>query len=115
MVENLKKLFLMDKLNKISGLLFAVISSATFGLIPLFCLPLLDTGMGLNSICFYRFLLSVIFIAPILIIKKIGFKISIKKYLVLSLLSIFYAETGVFLTGSYEYIPSGISTTNHFF
>ena len=104
----------MDRIEKIKGILFAIISSATFGFIPLFCIPLLETGMGLNSICFYRFLISVFFIAPVLVVKKIGFAISLKKYLVLSLISVFYASTGVFLTGSYAYIPSGISTTIHF-
>ena len=104
----------MGKVNKFNGILFAIVSSATFGFIPLFCIPLLKSGMSLDSICFYRFLFSVVFLVPVLIFNKISIKIELKQYAVLTLISVFYAATGVFLTSSYEYLPSGIATTIHF-
>lgn len=40
------------------GFLYAVITSATFGLIPLFTIPLLHGGMNTPSILFYRFFIA---------------------------------------------------------
>ena len=42
-------------MNNLRGVLYAVVSSATFGLIPLFSIPLLQGGMSSPAILFYRF------------------------------------------------------------
>ena len=48
----------MRNISNIKGVLYAVVSSATFGLIPLFSIPLLHAGMASPTILFYRMLLS---------------------------------------------------------
>lgn len=101
-------------MKNIKGVSLAIISSATFGFLPLFCIPLLKSGINLDSICFYRFLFALILVAPILINNKISFKLSFRQYITLLFVSLFYAATGVFLTGSYAYVQSGIATTIHF-
>ena len=101
-------------MKKFKGLLLAIISSATFGFIPLFSIPLLKNGVGLDSVCFYRFFFSALIMGIFLTIKKISLKVTFREFVSLFFLTVFYAATSMFLTGSYQYIPSGIATTIHF-
>lgn len=101
-------------MKKFKGLLLAIISSTTFGFIPLFSIPLLKNGIELDSLCFYRFFFSASLMGLFLIIKGVGLKISWKEFGVTFLISVFYASTSIFLTASYQYISSGVATTIHF-
>ena len=42
--------------NNLKGFAYGIATSVTFGLIPLFTLPLMEKGMRFDSILFYRFL-----------------------------------------------------------
>ena len=55
----------MRNISNIKGVLYAVVSSATFGLIPLFSIPLLHAGMASPTILFYRMLLSAAIMAAV--------------------------------------------------
>ncbi|WP_280673258.1 MULTISPECIES: DMT family transporter [unclassified Dysgonomonas] len=96
------------------GISYALISSGTFGLIPLFSIPLLGEGMSQASVLFYRFLISAILMGSICLLRKKDFRIDRKHMLPVVVLSLFYASTSLLLLFSYSYIPSGISTTIHF-
>ena len=102
-------------MRKFRGLLLAMLASATFGFIPLFSIPLLKSGMELDSVCFYRFALASFFMWIICKVKGVSLKCSGKEILAMGLLSIFYASISFFLTASYKYISSGTATTIHFF
>ena len=102
-------------MRKFRGLLLAMLASATFGFIPLFSIPLLKSGMELDSVCFYRFALASFFMWIICKVKGVSLRCSGKEILAMGLLSIFYAATSFFLTASYKYISSGTATTIHFF
>lgn len=101
-------------MNQLKGLVYGMISSSTFGLIPLFALPALRSGVGLDSVMFYRFGLSALVLGLWLLIRKRDLRITIREFGVLFALGLFYALTALLLTTSYLYIPSGIATTVHF-
>jgi len=123
-------------MKSIKGLIMAILSSATFGLIPLFSIPLMvnenkSLELDLDNVCFYRFLFSALLMGVIVFIgfakkhtgaldiKKVlkeAFGLSVKQFFLLLLISVFYASTSIFLTASYTIgeIPSGIATTMHF-
>lgn len=124
-------------MRSIKGLVMAILSSATFGLIPLFSIPLMENphstlNLNLDNVCFYRFLFSALLMGFIVFIKKLqessgrkkgirevvsdAFGISAKQFFLLLLISVFYASTSIFLTASYTIgeIPSGVATTMHF-
>lgn len=101
-------------MNRIKGLLYGVISSSAFGLIPLFALPALRGGIGVDSVMFYRFGISALALGLWLLIRRHGLRISWKEGMTLAGLGIFYSMTALLLTSSYLYIPSGIATTIHF-
>lgn len=95
--------------------MYALISSGTFGLIPLFSIPLMtDDGLGLPTILFYRFLFSTVMMGAICLLKRESLKISPKHLLTIFLLGLLYAATALCLIHSYQYIPSGVATTIHF-
>ena len=100
--------------DNIKGVLYAVVSSATFGLIPLFSIPLLHAGMASPTILFYRMLLSAAIMAAVALLLKRNFRISRRDFGVLAGLSLMYAATSLGLLRSYDYIPSGVATTVNF-
>ncbi|MEG2614824.1 MAG: EamA/RhaT family transporter, partial [Alistipes sp.] len=89
------------------GILFAVISSATFGLIPLFSLPLLHAGISSPVVIFYRLGIAAAFMGVIALASHRSFRISRADFWTLLLLSFFYAATSFFLLLSYAHIPTG--------
>lgn len=99
---------------KIKGFLYGLIASATFGLIPLFSIPALENGVGLDSLLFYRFSLASVLVALLMWIKKVPFDIEKGELGVSFLLGALYAITALWLTEAYLYIPSGVATTIHF-
>ncbi|MEG1684951.1 MAG: DMT family transporter [Bacteroides sp.] len=101
-------------MKSIKGLLYAVISSSTFGLIPLFTIPAINEGVPINSVLCYRFLFSILVVGSILLVRKTNLRISMKEFLTLFSLGFFYAMTALLLTEAYFYIPSGMATTIHF-
>ncbi len=101
--------------DRIKGILFALISSGTFGLIPLFTIPLRqEEQMNEVSIVFYRYLLSAFFILLLCLYDKKSLRISSRSLLRLLFISLFYAVTTISLVYAYNYIPSGVVTTIHF-
>ena len=101
-------------MRQLKGVLLAMISSSTFGLIPLFAIPALKEGVGLDSLLFYRFAISAVVVGIYLLVRRENFRISLKELGALFVLGAAYASTALFLTASYLYIPSGVATTIHF-
>lgn len=99
---------------QLKGISYAVLSSATFGLIPLLALPVVAAGMDKPSILFYRFCISAFLMGVIVWIKGANFRISLSQLGSLLLLGFFYAGTSLLLMDAYTLIPSGVATTIHF-
>lgn len=56
--------------NNLKGFAYGIATSVTFGLIPLFTLPLMEKGMRFDSILFYRFLFAAIALSGMLLAKR---------------------------------------------
>lgn len=94
-----------------NGLLCGILTSATFGTIPLFTLPLMRGGMQLPTILFYRFALSALLLGVAVAFTRKTFRISGKECGTLGYLSLLYIGSALFLFWSYDYLASGIATT----
>ena len=81
-------------MNKLNGLLYGIISSASFGLIPLFAIPAMQHGMDFMNVISYRFLFATIALAVLLKIRKVPFSIEKSDLPTLLLLSFFYLISG---------------------
>ena len=101
-------------MKSVSGFLYGLASSASFGLIPLFTVPLLAGGMGFMSVLTYRFVFATMFLAIMLVMRKQSFAVKKKDLLSLLLLSVFYIISSLFLIWGYTFMSSGIATTIHF-
>ena len=101
-------------MKSVSGFLYGILSSASFGLIPLFTVPLLTGGMGFMSVLTYRFVFATMFLAMLLLLRKQSFLVKTKDLLSLLLLSVFYIISSLFLIWGYTYMSSGVATTIHF-
>ncbi|MFA6199529.1 MAG: DMT family transporter [Bacteroidales bacterium] len=96
----------------IRGVIYALISSISFGLLPFFSIPVKSQGMSSETLMFYRFLISVIIYGIYLFFRKANFKLSKKNIRDIILIGgMGYGLTGLTLVSSYDYIPSGIGTT----
>lgn len=97
------------------GVAAAIISAVVFGMVPLFMKTVIAGGGTTLSGAFYRFALSL----PILLIvikhKKIPMGITQQEFWKICLITVFgYGGTTVLLFSSYNFIPTGMSTTIHF-
>ena len=99
---------------KVKGFMYGVATSVTFGLIPLFTLPLMQKGMASDSILFYRFITATAALALIMVAKKESFKVSWRDLEVIMLLAVFYTASSMFLLYGYESMGAGVATTLHF-
>ena len=80
---------------KVKGFLYGLIASATFGLIPLFSIPALENGVGLDSLLFYRFSLASVLVAVLMWVKKIPFDIQKSEFGIAFILGTLYAITAL--------------------
>ena len=101
-------------MQKLNGFLYGLLSSASFGLIPLFAIPVMMAGMGFESILMYRFLFAAIMLAGILLVNKESFRINTADILPLCMLALFYMLSALLLFWGYKLMPSGVATTIHF-
>lgn len=103
-----------EKTRYVAGVVSAVVSSATFGLIPLFAVPLLDAGIEVNTILFYRFVIAVAVFGLILLFRRVNFRVTFRQAAYILMLGLLYSATSLWLLNAYQYIPAGVATTINF-
>lgn len=96
------------------GFLLALVSSAAFGLIPLFSLPLLHDGMSAECVLFYRFLFGALAIFPIPVLRHERLAAPVRELSRLAVLSIMYALAALLMFQGFHYLPSGVASTLQF-
>lgn len=96
------------------GLLVAILSSSTFGLIPLFTLPLTAAGVSFKSVLFFRFFFAALFFMVLLKARRNAITINRREFPPLALLGLLYFGSAFFLFWAYAYMASGVATTIHF-
>ena len=92
------------------GIINGIVSGVSFGLIPLFSIPVIAAGMGNVSILVYRFLFGSIAMLGMLLLRKTDMRISISELLRIIVLSAFYIGTALATLECYHYLSSGIAT-----
>lgn len=99
----------MDRTRSV-GFLEASISSASFGLIPLFTLPVLSAGMTMPSLLVYRYMVACAVMLLFLAIQRTRLHIRYGEALRIAWLALLYDGSAVFLFSGYAYLPSGVAT-----
>lgn len=103
----------MKKLSKnaLIGYPAGIITGITYGLNPLFAVPLMKNGAATESILFFRYVFAVLILGLFLTLGRQNFRISGKQAGILLALGLLYTSSSLFLFEAYEYIASGLATT----
>ena len=96
------------------GFVLALVSSAAFGLIPLFSLPLLRSGLSADCVLFYRFLFAALSLGIILVLRQERLAAPLHELGKLALFSILYALAALLMIWGLLYLPGGATATLQF-
>ena len=96
--------------NAIIGYPAGIITGVTYGLNPLFALPLMKEGASTESILFFRYIISVLLLGAFLFLSKQSFRINKKEAGILFVLGLLYTSSCIFLFEAFKYIASGLAT-----
>ena len=93
------------------GYLAGIITGVTYGMNPLFAMPVLGAGVSVETVLFVRYAVAVLVLGLVILSTHKSFAVSRKQLGWLAMLGVLFACSSLFLFLSYNYIPSGIATT----
>ena len=103
-------------MDKFKGILFAALSAATFGLIPLYANQAILDGVNNETILVYRYGIAGIVYAIYLLLRRMNMRLTRREVKEVTLAGVGgYGITAFFLMWSYHYMPTGVATAIHFF
>lgn len=95
----------------IKGYAVGAVGAASYGLNPLFALPLMTAGMPTSSILIFRYLLAIPLLWAIARARRVPLRLSLSQHLYLLFFGIMVGLSSVFLFESYKYMDAGIAST----
>ena len=108
-LEHILKIATMK--TKAKGYLLGAVASATYGMSPLFALPLYHDGMGPDSVLFFRYLFAILIVGLMLIARGHRLGIERSQLLPLALLGFLMALSSLSLFESFNQMAAGIACT----
>ena len=96
---------------RVIGLLAGFVAGVSYGTNPLFAKPLLESGVPVLVMLFFRYGISFLLLAGWMLVKKEPFRVKGRELVSLAILGLLFACSSLFLFFSYEFIPSGLATT----
>ena len=102
----------MEKKNTLRwGYLAGIISGITYGMNPLFGVPVINKGLDVNSLLFYRYGVATLLMLAFMLMAKKQIRISWKQFGLMTILGVLFTGCSITLFEAYKYIPSGIATS----
>ena len=96
---------------RVKGILWAALSSSTFGLAPLFTLLLLGVGYSSFEVLTYRWGVASLCLGAYGLLAGCDFRLGRRELGTVFLLSLFRAATSLSLVIAYQNIASGVAST----
>ena len=96
---------------RLAGYLAGFIAGVSYGTNPLIAKPLLESGVPVLDMLFFRYGISAAILALWMLAKRERFQVKRNEIALLALLGVLFACSSLFLFFSYEFIPSGLATT----
>lgn len=97
--------------NKTKGFIYGAIAAASYGMNPLFTLPLYGAGMSVDTVLFYRYLLAAIVLGILMKVQRQSFALQKKDILPLVIMGLLFSFSSLLLFMSYNYMDAGIAST----
>lgn len=96
---------------KAKGYILGSIAAASYGMNPLFALPLYKAGMDPDSVLFFRYLFAIPLLGIMIKARGWSFKIQRKETFPLIIMGLLVALSSLTLFLSYNYMAAGIAST----
>lgn len=93
------------------GSLCGILSAVTYGMNPLFGLPLYHRGLTTSSVLFYRFLFTILLLGCFMLIRKESFRLNRNQILPMGSGGVLLALSCLFLFLSFHHLNAGIAAT----
>lgn len=96
---------------KLKGYLLGIIAAATYGLNPLFTLPLYEAGMNPDSVLLLRYLFAIPILGMMLLWRGRNFRVKRRELPPIISLGLLFALSSLMLFQSYNYMDAGVAST----
>ena len=96
---------------RLKGFTYGAIAAASYGMNPLFALPLYGAGMNVDSVLFYRYFFAIVMLGILMKVKKQSFALKKTDILPLAVMGLLFSFSSFFLFESYNYMDAGIAST----
>lgn len=96
---------------KVKGYAYGVIASVSYGLNPLFALPLYASGIRVDSVLFYRYVFVLLFLAVMMKMSGQSFALKRSEILPVAVMGLLFSFSSLFLFQSFNYMDAGIAST----
>ena len=93
------------------GYVLGSVAAVSYGLNPLFSLPLYGAGLGADSVLFYRYVLAVVMLGALMLARRQSFALSRRDLLPLAGMGLLFSVSSLTLFESYNYMDAGIAST----
>ena len=93
------------------GYLAGIISGITYGMNPLFGVPVINKGLDVNSLLFYRYGVATLLMLAYMLVARKQIRISWRQFGLMAILGSLFTGCSITLFEAYKYIPSGIATS----
>jgi drug/metabolite transporter (DMT)-like permease len=93
------------------GYFYAAASAISFGLIPLFVIPLKRAGISMDVTLFYRFFFAAVMIGGYILLRKGSLRLRSSDLPKLMVMGVLYALSAEFLFLGYDAMSAGIAST----
>jgi drug/metabolite transporter (DMT)-like permease len=97
--------------DRLKGFTYGAVAAASYGMNPLFALPLYGAGMSVDSVLFYRYFFAVVMLGILMKVKKQSFALKKTDILPLAVMGLLFSFSSFFLFESYNYMDAGIAST----
>ena len=97
--------------NKSWGYLAGIVSGITYGMNPLFGVPVINKGLDVNSLLFYRYGVATLLMFAYMLFARKPIRISWKQFGLMAILGVLFTGCSITLFEAYKYIPSGVATS----
>lgn len=93
------------------GFLYGALAASTYGLNPLFTLPLYAENVGADTVLFYRYGLGVVMLGFLMKIVKLSFALRKHEIVPLIIMGLMFAFSSLTLFLAYNHMDAGIAST----
>lgn len=97
--------------SRFRGILFGILAAVTYGMNPLFTLPVYRDGIQPDSVLFYRYSFGVLLLGGWMLFRRVSFFAALRDLPLLLTGGLLMASSSLFLFLSYQKMDAGIAST----